>query len=201
MNKDLQKLFEVFYNDITWPTPGVYYGKTDALLALMIKHNIKSIFDAGCGPRHWMADNKFLEHGIVYLGGDIVSSNVKYCNRNWPELDINTHDMTTDPFPDVDLIFSSDVVIHLNNSDKLKFLKNFLNSRANYLLITHSGNYPYLTKNIDFEYDDNFPFQEVNWYIEPWNFPKELDTLIDPKSELQKRMCLWHRSQLESIIV
>ena len=201
MNINLQKLFNMFYYSPTcWETPEVYYNKPDNLLALMLKHNIKSIFDAGCGPRHWIADNKFLKHGIVYTGGDIAVANVKHCNQTWPSLDIQVHDMTTDPFPAVDLIFSSDVVIHLNNEDKLKFLQNFLASTARYLLVTHSGDSPHVMENVDVDYTAKFPFQPVNWYLTPWKFPKEIDCLIDNPPVGQKRMCLWTREQISSAL-
>lgn len=201
MNINLQKLFNRFYyGPEIWTTPEVYYGKSNKLLNLMLQYNIKSIFDAGCGPRHWIADNKFLEHGIVYTGGDIAQANVQHCNKQWPELDIRLHDMTTDPLPEVDLIFSSDVVIHLNNADKLNFLKNFLDSKSTYLLVTHSGDVPHVEENKDFEYTDQFPFQPVNWFLAPWNFPTELDCLTDDPPIGQKRMCLWSREQIQEAV-
>lgn len=201
MNQDLQKLFSLHYNDLMeWASPEGYFARPPNLILLLQKYNINSMFDAGCGPRHWIADNRFIEFGIEYSGGDIAPDNVKHCNRTWPNLDIQVHDMTTDPFPAVDLIFSSDVVIHLNNADKLKFLQNFLSSSAKYLLVTHSGDVPHVTENIDVSYTDNFPFQPVNWYLDPWKFPRELDCLIDNPPIGQKRMCLWSREQIQTVV-
>ena len=197
MNLNLQKLFsKYYYNSTAWSSPKGYFNRPDSLIMLLQKYKITSMFDAGCGPRHWIANNKFAELGIRYLGGDITPANVNYCNQTWPDLDIQTHDMTTDPFPPVDLIFSSDVVIHLSNADKLKFLQNFLASESNYLLITHSGDVPHVTENIDTDYNESFPFQEVNWYLDPWNFPPELDCLTDNPPVGQKRMCLWNKQQI-----
>jgi len=201
MNLDLQNIFSKHYNRLMeWTSPDVYFTRPNSLLVILQKYNIKSMFDAGCGPRHWIADNKFAEYGISYSGGDIAPDNVTYCNKTWPELDIRIHDMTTDPFPKVDLIFSSDVVIHLNNADKLKFLHNFLNSQAQYLLISHSGDAPYLTENLEVDYTTDFPFQLVNWHISPWNFPQELDSLIDNPPIGQKRMCLWSKEQIQEVV-
>ena len=200
MNLTLQKLFLKYYNSVDWKTPSGYFDRSDNLVALLKKYHITSIFDAGCGPRHWIANNKFAESNIRYLGGDITPFNVEYCNQKWPELDIQLHDMTTDAFPKVDLIFSNDVVIHLNNADKLKFLQNFLASGADYLLMTHSGDTWNIIKNIDVEYNEEFPFQPVNWYLDPWNFPQELDCLTDNHPVGQKRMCLWSKSQISSVL-
>jgi hypothetical protein len=100
----------------------------------------------------------------------------------------------------VDLIFSSDVVIHLNNADKLKFLRNFLDSKIEYLLVTHSGDGVHVLENVDVDYTTPFPFQLVNWYLEPWKFPAEIDRLIDKPPVGQKRMCLWTREQISSAL-
>jgi len=197
MNLNLQKLFsKYYYNSTAWVSPKEYFTRPDNLVALLQKYKISSMFDAGCGPRHWIAKNQFAKAGIRYVGGDIVLNNVRHCNQTWPELDIQLHDMTTDPFSEVDLIFSSDVVIHLNNADKLKFLQNFLASGANYLLITHNGDVPHVTENVDVDYNAPFPFQEVNWYLDPWNFPPELDCLVDDPPVWAKRMCLWSKQQI-----
>lgn len=201
MNLDLQKLFSKHYNKLMhWTSPEGYFDRPTNLITLLKKYNINSMFDAGCGPRHWIADNKFNEHGIKYLGGDIAPDNVSYCNQTWPDLDIQIHDITTDPFPHVDLIFSSDVVIHLKNHDKLKFLQNFLSSTAQYLLVTHSGDIPHVTENVDVDYTADFPFQPVNWYLAPWYLPKEIDCLTDNPPVGQKRMCLWNKEQIQEAL-
>jgi hypothetical protein len=177
-------------------SPSTYFKWPDQILSLLLKWNVKSFFDSGCRNRDWIRHNKFAENGIIYTGGDISKSMVEFCNSTFPQLEILHHDATTDPFPDVDLIFSSDVLIHLNNVDKLRFLQNFRNSKAKYLLMTNHLND---TANTDFEYTKYmFPFANIYWLSSPWNFPTELDSIDDCPND--KRLRLWSKEQLATII-
>jgi len=195
MNHDLKQYFSRIYNDAdAWTSPEGYFTTVDNLIVLFKKHNISTVFDAGCGPMHWMNPKKLKDNGIHYTGGDIVPYNVEHDNGTWPDFDIKLHDMTTDPLPKVDCVFSSDVVIHLTNQDKRKFLDNFLASGADYLLVTHSGDSTF--ENIEVDYNDAYPFAEVNWNIGPWNFPPPLDKLIYNPPVWQKYMCLWTAQQI-----
>ena len=197
MNNQLSDLFAKYYNfHGVGNSPSTYFIWPDQLLSLFLKWDIKRFFDSGCRNRDWIKNNKFAENGITYLGGDISIPIVKMCNNLFPELKIIHHDATTDPFPDVDLIFSSDVMIHLNNRDKLRFLKNFKKSNIKYLLMTHGDDN---IQNSDFEYSNTvFPFANVSWTNSPWNFPAELDSIDDWPGD--KRLRLWSKDQLSEII-
>lgn len=196
MNDNLKKLFDYMYSTpMAWLVPDEYYDRPAKLLTLFKKWNITSIFDAGCGERHWMQHNQFEQNNIQYSCGDISTATVNYCKETWPNLDVCLHDLTTDPFPEVDLLFSSDVVIHLNNRDKLNFLNNFLNSNIEYLLITDNTG----VANLDFEYTDDFPEASVDWLKDPWNFPAEID-YIDDYTYSGKNLKLWSRSQIYSTL-
>ena len=197
MNNELRKIFETHYlaNQIG-PSPSGYFQWPDKMLSLFLKWNIKSFFDSGCRNRDWIQYNSFAENGIRYIGGDISESMVEFCRIKFPDLEILHHDTTTDPFPDVDLIFSSDVLIHLKNSDKLRFLQNFKNSNAKYLLMTNSDRG---VENTDFVYDESkFPMAHVTWFASPWNFPKEVDSIDDGTGD--SRLRLWTKEQLVPII-
>lgn len=200
MNENLVSLFSLYYHEPANPNlviPDHYDTRASKLLTLFRKWNIRKFFDAGCGDRKWMKNNLFVENNIMYFGGDISPYVASFCKETFPELSIQHHDMTTDPFPEVDLIFSSDVVIHLSDNDKIKFLKNFLNSSAKFLLITHSGNHH---ANHEIVYTDQFPFAPINWHADPWNFPVELDTIIDDVSVTGRRLSLWSKEQLLNVI-
>jgi hypothetical protein len=205
MNQALVELFSKLYagNPGSWITPSDYFKRHDRLLEVIKKWKISSIFDAGCSHRHWMQHNQFAENGIAYSGGDVSVAVVAYCNKKWTNLNITHCDITTDPLPQVDLIFCNDVLIHLNNQDKLNFLKNFLSSQSKYLMMTHSGNEPHVIKNIDVDYQADFPWQPVNWNASPWNFPRELDNLIDITEQHVingRRVGLWSRDQLCPVV-
>jgi hypothetical protein len=152
------------------------------------KHKIQSIFDAGCNDCSWMST---LIDNLEYHGGDISQPMITNLQRRHSNLDIRLHDATTDTFPTVDLLFVKDVTIHLNNADKKKLIQNWLSSNVPWLLITHDE----FEDNLDFNYEDGFPFAFVNWEKEPWNFPKPTDVIYEVESS-GRCMALWHRDQI-----
>lgn len=199
MNEQLSELFSKYYhkppNSIGFVAE--YVERTEQLLAFCIKHNIKSIYDAGCGELNWMDPRRLISNNIAYSGGDISVHSVEYCHGHFLGIDIKHHDMTTDPFPEVDLIFSSDVVIHLSDDDRRKFLNNFVRSGSKYVMITDDRG---VKENISIDYSVPFPWQPINWAIDPWNLPPEIDLMPDlvPQGDIpSRRMSMWSREQIE----
>jgi hypothetical protein len=200
MQRDLVELFSSFYDQPSNPDlaiPSGYKELPPKLLALFQKWNVRSLFDAGCGDRRWMRHNQFAEHGITYMGGDISVHVAEFCKQEFPELDIQHHDLTTDPFPAVDLLFSSDVAIHLSFENKIQFLKNFLSSNIKYLLMTTDY---YNAPNDEITLNKwGFPFAHLNWSIAPWNFPAPLD-IIHSDPEHTKALYLWSKQQVQEAV-
>lgn len=202
MNKVLQFKVESYNNQKTTNLDPWYVYRTPKLESLFKKYNITSVFDSGCKDRPWIKLLNFADINVRYVGGDISTHMVALSKKLFPNLEIIHHDCTTDQFPDVDLILSSDVLIHLNNVDRLKFLQNFLSSNVEYLLMSDSG--IHLVDNYDADYNEVCPMAHVNWNLAPWNLPEHLEfiqdfnpedttmTLIPRKSGLK----LWHRTQL-----
>jgi hypothetical protein len=158
------------------------------LLPLFKKHNIQSMFDAGCNDcRIGIA----ISPPITYYGGDISASMVADSWQIRPQFNISLHDVTTDPLPKVDLLFVKDVTIHLDNADKKKVIQNWLSNDIPWLMVTHDE----FEDNVDFEYADGFPFASVNWEKAPWNFPKPIDVLHEVENA-GRCMALWHRDQI-----
>lgn len=197
MNKNLQGIMEKYNSNQSAHTEPAYFNRPAKILSICKKYNIKSIFDSGCKDRTWIKDNLFAENGIEYTGGDISLPQVERCWQLFPGINIIHHDCTSDLFPSVDMVLSSDVAIHLNNDDKLKFIENFISSNVPYLLVTDSGNDS--AKNIDTIYSE-FPMAHINWQLEPWNFPAEIDSISDSDKFNDKRLKLWHRDQILSVI-
>jgi len=198
MNNDLKNKFEIYYvnpNGVCAPT---YYARPAKLLDLMLRFNIKSLFDSGCKDRIWMRHNQFAENGIEYTGGDISSYMVAFCQQEFTDVPVILHDATTDAFPPVDLVFSSDVLIHLDNRNKLKFLNNIIDSNIPYLLMTCSGG-PVLV-NTDVELSESgFPFAHVKWSMPPWNFPEPLARINDDESD--RTLNLWSLDQIKEAVM
>jgi hypothetical protein len=130
--------------------------------------------------------------GVEYQGGDISLAMVAHVWRWYPNLNVQVHDATSDPFPKVDLLFVRDVTIHLNNADKRKLLQNWLDSDIPWILITHSK---HIENNNDFAYGDEFPLGEVNWELPPWNLPPPKEILWEYE-EGGRSMSLWSRKQI-----
>lgn len=171
-------------------------GTTDLradVLQLLGKYRITSMFDSGCNDCGWMS--LIIPH-VQYQGGDVSETLIAWLHQHRPELDVRVHDSTTDPIPPVDLLFSRDVTIHLNNQDKKLFWKNWYASGIPWILTTHILD---CAENLDFEYDKNsFPFAAVNWQIAPWNFPPPIDRIKDQFD--YRFMALWHRDQFKGIL-
>jgi hypothetical protein len=174
----------------------VYLERPGKLLLLFKKYNITSVFDSGCKDLHWVRHFDFVENNIKYIGGEISQFMVDIAKNLFPNYEIIQHDGTTDSFPEVDLLLSSDVLIHLSSEDKIKFLKNFCASSIKYLLMTDSA---WPEPNVDLIYREGiFPFENISWYKEPWNFPKAIDTISDYDND--ERLKLWDRDQIQQVL-
>jgi hypothetical protein len=124
------------------------------LYNFLIKYNIKSIFDAPCGDYWWMRHVDLKE--IEYIGGDIITEQMKKLNKNFPDKKFIRFDVIKDKFPDVDLLFCRDCLFHFSKKDKIMTFENFINSNIKYLLMS---NHPLSTNNlgepVDILYDSN----------------------------------------------
>lgn len=201
MNPLLQTIFSNWYHPTT--TDNKTSGASSQsgtvnlrkqMLDLFEKYNIKSVFDAGCNDCNWMST---ISHAIQYYGGDISPAMIDDVKINYPNLQVSVHDITSDPVPEVDLLFVRDVAIHLNNNDKLAVWRNWYQSKVEWIMITHC---PDQLINQDFQYqEDQFPFASANWQIDPWNFPSPVDSAYEYNPG-GRCMAMWNRSQFRGIL-
>jgi hypothetical protein len=200
MNKNLQQQMSQYFTpqqqslDIDRGGSAMDYTQKlrNELPAVLKKHNIHSMFDAGCNDCSWMST--LLVH-LDYHGGDISVPMVADLQQRHPELDISCHDITTDELPLVDVLFIKDVTIHLDYRDKKKIVKNWLSSDIPWIMLTHDE----FEDNKDFDYADGFPFAHVNWERSPWNFPRPTDCVYEV-GDAGRCMALWHRDQIAGLI-
>lgn len=165
------------------------------LPALFQQHNIKKLFDAGANDCAWQQQS--LATFVEYSAGDHNPVMVSVAKSNYPDINIIEHNVLYNDFPLVDCIFVRDVAIHLTNSERRKMLTNWLTSMTPWLLITQQS---YITENLDIENrPEQFPFADLNWQIDPWNFPDPVDQVLEMPGG-GRYMCLWHRDQIMGLI-
>lgn len=197
MNLQLKQIFERWYSpELLANDSGASSVSGTALLRgllidLFQQHNIQSVFDAGCNDCNWAS---LLCQHVNYQGGDISESLIADARSRYPMLDLQVHDITTDPLPAVDLLLCRDVAIHLNTQHKQQLWINWYRSHIPWILITHHYDQ---NNNQEVDYHNGFPFAFVNWQATPWHFPEPVHTVHDPGSN---SLALWHRTQFEGIL-
>jgi len=110
----------------------------EAIKSVVLKYNIKSIVDAPCGDLTWIQTLfPFFEHGVEYIGVDIVPSEIARHKVNFPSLKFYVKDMVFDMVPKVDLIFSREALQHMNVEDNVRVTRNWQKSGSKYLMQTN----------------------------------------------------------------
>jgi UDP-N-acetylglucosamine 2-epimerase (non-hydrolysing) len=159
---------------------------------ILEKYNVKSMLDLPCGDYSWMSVTK-LPDSIKYIGADIVEFLISENKKNYLDVDFRVLDITSDPLPDVDLLFCRDCLLHLNFYDINKALANIARSNVKFILMSswHSN-----SRN-----SDNIVTGEsriINFFAPPYNFENPLDSIVDYIPGYPKRsMVLWAKSSIE----
>lgn len=144
-----QALFTRFYQENQWRESTTFSGPGSTLLqTAAIRHalpeiiqslNVRSFLDIPCGDYHWM---QAVELGVdEYIGADIVEALVTANQKRWGFNKGNRKrfiqlDLTSDPLPQVDLIFCRDCLVHLSFEDIFRAIGNLKTSHSTYLLTT-----------------------------------------------------------------
>lgn len=136
----------------------------------ILKYNIKSILDLGCGDFNWMS--KIDLSNINYTGYDcheqlIKENTIKYGKDN---IKFECKDILNCNYPEVDLILCRDVMFHLNQSLAEKLLSKIKQSNSIFLLAT---TFPNNIKNFSqikiSSGIKEWYFHMINLDIEPFN--------------------------------
>jgi hypothetical protein len=153
------------------------------------RYNIKSMFDAPCGDYGWMSETK-LPDGLQYIGGDIVDSLIEKNRQQHPTVDFRVFDISQDAFPEVDLLFCRDCLIHFSHADIRRVFENIARSNIKYVLMS---SYPKLN-NTDIQTGG---FRGINFNKDPYDFEPAMDSIEDwiPRFE-PRAMCLWSRETI-----
>lgn len=163
---------------------------------LFEKFGILSMFDAPCGDFYWM-QHVVRETGIDYHGADIVPPMIAKNNDTYGRGDIrfSVLDITRDAFPQADLWFCRDCLIHLSDRDVLSALTNFCASSIPYMLTTtvpqDSG-----IANCDIPTGQ---YREINLFAAPFSLPAGALARIDDVSS-GGELALWSREQVAAAL-
>ncbi len=210
METDLRDAFE----NKTWAKEGKYprsgagstLEATEAIrkeLPEMLKRlGVRVFIDAPCGDFFWMSSVDL--SGVQYLGFDISREVIDENKKKFPDFSFEHADLTSDLFPDSDLILIRDCLFHLRHETKTKLFENILKSEFRYVLVTMN----HVLENVDLSADGGF--QKFNPCIDPFNFCEPLQMLtetgnlnLDPnylstsRGSWQRSLGLWSRKQIE----
>lgn len=166
----------------------------EALTRLIWAECFGSLFDAPCGDLNWMR-LVLGEVDVDYVGGDISPALIRRNRDRYPDLKFVEFDLTSDPFPSVDVWHCRDCLFHLSYRDIELAFRNFAKSDVPYALITsHSG----LIRNVDVE---SGGWRYIDLRRPPFNLPAPRERLADYQfGDLPRYVCLWSREQIEQAL-
>ena len=102
-----------------------------------------SVLDSSCGDMTWMPSFLSSRSDVEYTGYDIVEANINNHREKFRETDwkFEVHDIVTDPINySYDLIISRHTTMHLQISDAVRVIRNFVDSSSKFLLTTSFPN-------------------------------------------------------------
>jgi hypothetical protein len=171
---------------------------------ILKKFKIKKVVDAPCGDFNWMSRLFITKKNIYYTGIDVVQkivdlNNSKYSSKYNKIIFIHKN-IIVEKLPNADLLINRDFLFHLSYSDIFKFLKNFINSKIKFILISgHNNQFPYKFKNYDVKTGD---FRFLDLFSYPFFFKKNYLTSFFDKDFYDKTnskmMYLYTRKQIKS---
>lgn len=169
------------------------------LKAILKKHSITSMLDAPCGDYSWMRLTEFPDN-FTYIGGDIVDFMVANNRVNYPNVDFLTIDISSDPYPEVDLLFCRDCLIHFSATDIIQTFKNIVTSNIKYVMLTSYHDSCYNNSNIA-----TGSFRTISFTKPPYNLGAPLESIIDwipgtANGNQVKLMNLWPVSAIKQYL-
>jgi len=144
------------------------------------------MLDAPCGDFLWMSEIDFPKN-FKYIGGDISETLITHNKENYKDFEFSSFDITTDKFPEVDLLLCRDCLIHFSFSDIDKFFKNLVTSNIKFILLTNHRKDRYNFKDIT-----TGDCRPINFTKSPYNFEMLIDVINDSHEDfIERDLVLW----------
>ncbi len=203
--KSSEKIFTHIYSKNLWGSSESFSGPGSSLEVtsdlrkqlseLLIRREIRSILDCGCGDFNWMKEIGLGD--IHYTGMEVVADLVARNNKLHasPAVSFVVGDISKDELPLTDLVICRDVLVHLTNKEISLALNNIASSGAKYLLATSFTGV---------ENSDTFTgdWRPVNLQNSPYHLPSPIEIILEKgsgkKTSIEKQFCLWSNQQLVS---
>ena len=167
----------------------------ESLQSFIKEYNILSFADIPCGDFYWMS--KMDLSSVSYLGGDIVEEMIQKNNSKFSKDNVRFQhiDLIDDVLPTVDCIFIRDCLVHLEDYQVKKVIKNIIKSKSKYLATTI---YPNVEKNIQSKEVDRW--RPLNLTIKPFSLPAPTllldDRVIDDEVQQYRYIGVWEIKDL-----
>ena len=183
INKDLANRFAAVFDQKLWGEEGTISGPgshkdnpmaisaLSALETVIETYSIQSIADIPCGDFNFLSPLTRKYPNIKYVGYDIVQAIVEKNRCNHPSLRFDVFDIVSDIPPTSDLIFTKELLIHLNNDHVMAAIENMRKSGAKYLLASNSFG---VQKNEELTNDTLGYARPIDLIKAPFNFPDPL---------------------------
>jgi hypothetical protein len=203
--RSAEQVFKKVYSENSWGDPesrsgpGSSLAQTDIvrqeLKALVKELGATSMLDVPCGDFNWLSK---VDLEVDYLGADIVQELVEENNNKFGN-NGSRHfiklDMIQDNLPQVDIILCRDVLVHFNNKQIFRAIKNIKQSNSKYLLTT---TFPAVNKNINIVTGE---WRALDLCKPPFNLPAPIKIIIEQCKEenllsFSKCLGLWKISDI-----
>lgn len=111
--------------------------KAEVINNIIMKHQIKSISDFGCGDGNQIS---LLTGFEKYDGFDVSEFIIKQCQEKFKEQSVMTFHNDINEMPEAELSLSLDVIYHIiDEDDYVSYLKHLFNKSSKYVLIFSSN--------------------------------------------------------------
>ncbi len=147
------KRFTQYYDSNHWADPESRSGPGSrqdspqvqhalgALATITERYAIRTLADIPCGDFNWMGAHLSAWPRVEYIGFDIVAKLIKRNQRIFPGRRFAKLDIVSSIPTQSDLIFSKDLINHLEDQEIVQAIANMRQSNSKYLLATNNFGY------------------------------------------------------------